>query len=218
MIRRLAAALSLSLLPVQADALCLCLKCVTGPFRHYSMTASSMEPGLPTGACFTVKQRMPGEPLPGRGRVIAFLHPETAELHVMRLIGLPGDEVQMRDGRLWLNGAEVAQAPAPDFVVPLSDPRSPGHHRRCGGISGDDCRSARARETLPGGVSYEVLDLGRFPWSDESAAFLVPPGHVFVLGDNRDNAMDSRYGPGQDGPGMIPDALVTGIFDTILHP
>jgi signal peptidase I len=147
--------------------------------------------------------------LPERGDVVVFRHPSEDEDLIKRVIGLPGDTVEMRGGRLILNGQAVSRSPLPPASVEVS-PNSP-------------CRtvppavpveaSVRGRtfclyrsylETLPGGPSYTVLDqLSNGP-ADDFAATKVPAGHVFLMGDNRDDSLDSRFPAYEGGVGMVP--------------
>lgn len=79
---------------------------------------------------------------------------------------------------------------------------------------GETCTRSRLRETLPNGRSYEIYDIGD-TFSDTMAEITVPAGHVFLLGDHRDNAMDSRFGKEAGGPGPIPIQQIRGIFDSL---
>ena len=149
---------------------------------------------------------------PERGDVVIFKQPPLNELdYIKRVIGLPGDTVQMKGGQLWLNGEPVPKVRIADFEIPVS------LNTRCVSVQfaaktadgKDVCRYPRFRETLPGGRSYEVLDLGLRP-QDDSDAVVVPEGHLFLMGDNRDNSEDSRFPaePGR-GIGLVPmDNLV----------
>ena len=142
---------------------------------------------------------------PARGDVVVFKAPPTEDDYIKRVIGLPGDTIQMRGGRLILNGVAVPQQQVGDFVVP----DTPNYHCRPEFRDTDArgwtiCRFRQYRETLPGGRSYRVLDQGDGP-ADDTQVYTVPAGHVFLMGDNRDDSMDSRFPPMPGGGiGYVP--------------
>jgi len=148
--------------------------------------------------------------LPARGDVVIFKHPIDRVDYVKRVIGLPGDQVQMVAGVLHLNGQPVKKVRIGDFVAPTRD----GCFQVRFTVRADDgtfsCRYPQFRETLPNGVSYSVLDMGLIPY-DTTQPVIVPEGRLFMMGDNRDNSMDSRYPavPGE-GVGLVPVENVVG--------
>lgn len=156
--------------------------------------------------------------LPRHGDIAIFRHPVTHTEYIKRVIGLPGDTVALKAGLVTLNGTPVPRRRIADFNVRAEAGAecawgAKREHRADGSAV---CRYARYRETLPGGRSFAVLDFGRTP-QDEFAPVTVPQGHVFLLGDNRDNSQDSRFEPRPSGGvGMVPTDLLVGRFETVL--
>jgi len=149
-----------------------------------------------------------------RGDVVVFYYPGGGADWVKRVIGLPGDTVQVKAGQLILNGKPVPRTRIADFLMPVTenspcrflDAERKREVREADGTV--SCAYPRYRETLPGGRSYQVLDQMIGP-ADETEAFRVPEGHYFVMGDNRDDSMDSRFPIVAKGVGLLPaDHLV----------
>ena len=154
---------------------------------------------------------------PARGDIVIFKHPVDRTDYIKRVIGLPGDEVEMRDGYVVLNGQVLSLSGNDDAIVPVS-PNSQCAGRIEARKSGDgaDCHYTRNREYLPSGVSYEVIDFG-MTRQDNWGPRTVPDNAMFLLGDNRDNSMDSRFPalPGA-GIGFVSQDMLVGQAGAIL--
>ncbi|WP_299859207.1 signal peptidase I [uncultured Roseobacter sp.] len=155
---------------------------------------------------------------PDRGDVVVFRHPVSGRDYIKRLIGLPGDSIQMRDGVVYINGEAAPQEPAGIFEETMEPQGPEGRRPRCAnGPVGDGgvCQKARAIETLPGGTQHIVLDIG-LQSSDRTGVYRVPEGHYFFMGDNRDNSADSRLAQQVQGVGFVPFENLIGRADRIM--
>jgi signal peptidase I len=167
--------------------------------RAFATVSAAMAPTMILGDYAVMVPYAPGGE-PERGDVIAFRDPRDGRtVHMFRVIGLAGDTVRLTDGVVAINGAPAPREAIGELAVDF----------------GDELVPAEAwRETLPNGVGYDTLDTEPDGFLDNTADFAVPVGHTFVLGDNRDNANDSRgvYG----GMGYVPAANILGRMDRIL--
>ncbi|PZQ52315.1 MAG: signal peptidase I [Rhodovulum sulfidophilum] len=155
---------------------------------------------------------------PKRGDVVVFKHPTNGTDYIKRLIGLPGDTIQMVDGRLYINGAELPVTPDGTFHE-INEPQGPmANLPRCKNrpvAAGDDCVADQYVETLPEGKTHEILDIEN-GFGDNTQAFVVPEGEFFFMGDNRDNSMDSRFPRSAGGVGFVPFENLIGRADRII--
>jgi signal peptidase I len=133
---------------------------------------------------------------PERGDIIVFKLPRDGRTdYIKRLVGVPGDRVQMRQGLLYLNGQPVERVQK-EIVTET-------------GGSGLVRPVARVEETLPGGRRYMTNDFGTGGDLDDTPEVVVPPGHYYFMGDNRDNSADSRLPP-EIGVGLVPEENLVG--------
>jgi signal peptidase I len=186
---------------VIVQALLLALVIRTLLFQPFSIPSGSMRPTLLEGDYLFVtkwaygysRHSLPFSPPifsgriwgsdPKRGDVVVFKFPPNPSLdYIKRVIGLPGDHIQMKEGQLFINGQPVPR----EKVGQINNPD----------ITEVDRPVDVYRETLPNGVSYDTLDLTPNSIGDNTREFVVPPGHYFMMGDNRDNSTDSRFSVG----------------------
>ncbi len=138
---------------------------------------------------------------PERGDVAVFKLPRDNKTdYIKRIVGLPGDRIQVIGGVLHINGEAVRREPIGDFVETDR--------------YGKTRRTAQYTETLPNGVSYNVLDMDPAGRLDNTEVYIVPAGHYFAMGDNRDNSLDSRV---LTGVGFIPAENLVGRAELIFY-
>lgn len=165
-------------------------------WRSFHIASGSILPTLAPGEYVLTDARLPGT-LPGYGDMVVFRHPKNPTVDIIkRVVGLPGDRVQLRDGILVLNGKPVPRES--DGYAAVRD-------------RGRDITARRFREMLPDGRSYVIMEKsGSRPANTEE--FIVPAAAFFVLGDNRNDSIDSRF---QREFGYVPVANVIGIVGTV---
>jgi len=156
---------------------------------------------------------------PQRGDVVVFRHPGNGSDFIKRLIGLPGDKIQMKEGILYINGVEAPQVTDGIFEE-VMEPQGPMRNRpRCenGAVGeGGICTRSRFIETLPEGRKHHVLNIDKAGAADNTDVFTVPEGNYFVMGDNRDNSTDSRFSQAVGGVGYLPAEFLIGRADRII--
>ena len=156
---------------------------------------------------------------PERGDVVVFRHPVNNSDFIKRLIGLPGDKIQVKDGVLYINGVAAPQVPAGTFAE-VYEPQGPMRSvPRCenGAVgAGGSCTKSRFVETLPEGRSHDVLNIDVAGPGDNTEVFTVPEGQYFFMGDNRDNSQDSRFAQAAGGVGFVPAEYLIGRADRII--
>ncbi len=170
----------------------------------------------PFGICPITGRIFGGQP--ERGDVVVFRHPVNGQDFIKRVVGLPGDTVQMQNGRLFLNGEEAPQVADGKFLEAF-EPQGPLRSAPLcieGRVPmGATCTKDKAIETLPSGTMHSVLNAydGRF---DNTGVFSVPEGHFFFMGDNRDNSTDSRERQDFGGVGYVPYDHLIGRADRVM--
>ena len=189
-------------------------------FQPFTIPSASMEPNLYEGDYIVVSKYAYGwsrhsipfspplfqgrlfERTPKRGDIIVFKLPRDGHTdYIKRLIGLPGDRVQVRGGVAYINGREVPRA----LTATVEEDSGFGFTRSV----------QRYRETLPEGRQIAVNDYGTDGQLDDTTVMVVPAGHYFFMGDNRDNSMDSRLDPSV-GVGFVPAENLVGRAEVIL--
>lgn len=156
---------------------------------------------------------------PERGDVVVFRHPVNGSDFIKRLVGLPGDRIQMREGVLYINGVAAPQEPDGVFEE-VYEPQGPMRNLpRCenGAVgAGGICKKSQFVETLPEGRQHRILNIDTNGFGDNTDVFTVPAGHYFFMGDNRDNSQDSRYAQAVGGVGFVPAEYLIGRADRIM--
>jgi signal peptidase I len=157
---------------------------------------------LPLSIVLPNTQRIFGA-LPQRGDIVVFRWPgDRSQIWVKRVVGLSGDHIALRAGRLWINGTPVGIRPDGTGEVENED--------------GSLLPAARFVETLPGGIEHAILKTDANAPYDNMSDTVVPPDHLFVMGDNRDNSADSRVPLSSGGVGLLETGNLVGRADALV--
>ena len=155
---------------------------------------------------------------PERGDIVVFKHPSQNVDFIKRVVGLPGDRLQLTDGILSINGDIVPQVERGLFTETMEQQGSFGNLPACSNRPvgmGGTCEKELAIETLPNGSEHFVLNIFDNGPFDNTPVYTVPPGHYFMMGDNRDNSGDSRN-ISSTGVGYVPFENLIGRADRVI--
>jgi signal peptidase I len=154
---------------------------------------------------------------PKRGDVVVFKHPTQGRAFVKRLVGLPGDKIQLKDSVVYINGEASVQTPDGVFSETFEPQGAAGNTPRCANQTvglGAQCVKEKITETFPDGHSHSILNVAESRL-DNTPVFTVPQDQYFFLGDNRDNSADSRVAQPQ-GVGFVPEEYLLGRVDRVI--
>lgn len=189
-------------------------------FEPFNIPSGSMRPTLEVGDYLFVSKYSYGysrysfpfgldlfegrimESAPERGDVAVFRKPSEPDVdYIKRIVGLPGDRIQVTGGVLFINGEPVKRERIEDYLESQSN----------GGVR----RIEQWRETMPNGVTYVTFNTLENGDNDNTGVYEVPPGHYFAMGDNRDGSSDSRISPANGGVGFVPAENLVGRAEVI---
>lgn len=159
--------------------------------------------------------------LPERGDIVVLEHPQSRIDYIKRVIGLPGDTIELKGGALFINGKPIKREVQPMLAVPVDD-NMPGPDSTLGRFLDRDATGKSVlelpivRETLPGGATFDTIDMGPGYMTDDYGPITVPPDHLFLMGDNRDGSADSRVSVDRKGlGGPVPFDAIAGRAEII---
>ncbi len=177
------------------------------------MVSEGMAPTLNTGECAIMHHFREEPKTVARGDVVGFKWEPNRPLTIFRIVAVAGDSLRMDGGAVILNGEPLSQEflGKEELIVPSRETLM-----RCEGPvkPGEICKRSRFKESLPSGRSYEIYDIANTS-GDNTGEFSIPEGYVFVLGDHRDNALDSRFSRNIGGQGMVAIDEILGIFESL---
>ena len=156
---------------------------------------------------------------PKRGDVVVFRHPKSGKDYIKRVIGLPGDKVRLLKGKLFINESMLIREGLPDFIEAKLEQGSMKTVPQCANepvaFGNKNCIKHQSLETLDNGKGYKILDLGK-NIGDDTPDFIVGENEYFLLGDNRDNSLDSRFDRQFGGVGLVPKKYLIGKASLVL--
>ena len=177
--------------------------------KHHKIPSMSMAPALVSGDLFyssNYAYTFSADKIPTRGDIITFKPDGGRLIFIKRVIGLPGDKVQMRRGRLYLNQVLVERKLKGTELLHLKFK------------SEAEAYTLYAEQYAQDGQSFQIFERSDTAQLDNTAIFTVPKGYVFAMGDNRDNSYDSRVSASRGGAGFVPIQNIIGEVKYILVP